>query len=371
MKKIGLIVNPIAGMGGKVGLKGTDGIDTLAKAKSLGAEQVSPERSMKALKSFVSLRHEIELITYPSDMGENIARQAGFNPKVIGSIKEGKTTADDTKQASKDFCELNIDLLLFAGGDGTARDIYKAIGDQVVVLGIPTGVKMHSAVYACNPMKAGDLLALFVQGKVTELKEAEVMDIDEEAFRSGVVSAKLYGYFKIPFERRHIQGMKAGSLPSEKYFQEAIAQEIIDNMDDDYLYIIGPGTTTRSIMEKLKLDNTLLGVDLIYQKKLIDKDLNEKELLEHLSGKKAKLIITPIGGQGFLLGRGNQQISPKVINEVGVDNIIIVATRQKINSLNGQPFLVDSGDNELDRKLSGYVKVITGYHESVVYKTAF
>jgi len=368
MKKVGLIINPIAGMGGRVGLKGTDGQTILTEAKRLGAKQVSPQRTIKALERLIPLKNSIELVTYPREMGEQVAKQCGFNSRIIGSITKGKTTSDDTKQACKNFLDLNIDILLFAGGDGTARDIYNSIGNQIVTLGIPTGVKIHSAVYAQNPVRAGDLALLYLQEQVKEIREAEVMDVDEEAFRDGLVSARLYGYLKVPFGKKYSQGLKTGSPPTEKYSQEAIAQKIIDEMEEDCFYIIGPGTTTRTIMEKLKLDFTLLGVDLLYGKKLIERDLNEKKLLENIKDKKTKIIITPIGGQGFLFGRGNQQLSPEVINEVGKENIIVIATSHKINSLNGYPFLVDSGDSQLDQHLSGYIIVITGYHERVVYR---
>lgn len=368
MKKLGLIVNPIAGMGGRVGLKGTDGPSILEKAIRLGAKPQSSIRTKEALKKLDSLKEKVDLITCPEKMGESAAIERGFSPKVIGSFASNVTTAEDTRKAAKNMLDLKVDLLLFAGGDGTARDIYNSVGDSMVVLGIPTGVKIHSAVYACNPERAGELAALYLQNKAKNILEVEVMDIDEDDYRNGILSAKLYGYLKIPFRRRYIQRLKASTPANERHSQEAIAFEIIENMSDEIFYIIGPGTTTRAIMEKLNLVNSLLGVDLVHMRKLVGRDLNEKELLVKIRGEKTKLIITPIGGQGYLLGRGNQQLSPMVIEQVGKENIIIIATQQKINSLHGRPLLVDTGDKATDQLLSGYFKVITGHRESIVYK---
>jgi predicted polyphosphate/ATP-dependent NAD kinase len=367
-KKVGLIVNPIAGMGGRVGLKGTDGVEILEQARLLGAQPESHNRALIAIQKLLPIKEKIELITYPEEMGGIIAKKCSFQPTIIGSISKGKTTPEDTQRAAKDLLDLNIHLLLFAGGDGTARNIYDAIEGKVVTLGIPTGVKIQSAVFARNPTRAGELALAFLQERTHRVRETEVMDIDEDLFREGIVRAKLYGYLKIPYERAHVQSSKAGSPETESFAHQAIAEEIIENMETDYFYIVGPGTTTRAIMDKLQLANTLLGIDLIYNKKLIANDLNESKIVHHIQGKKVKLIITPIGGQGYILGRGNQQLSPDIIQKIGRENIIVIATRNKLNSLNGQPLLVDSGDKGIDELLCGYIGIITGYREKSIYK---
>jgi predicted polyphosphate/ATP-dependent NAD kinase len=355
-------------MGGKVGLKGTDGAGTLESAILMGAKPQSPERAMKALERLEPLKGKIEIITCPGDMGETQARSCGFSPKVIGTAAETRTTAADTIRAAAAMIEQRVEIILFAGGDGTARDIHSAVKDRLVVLGIPTGVKIHSAVYGRNPERTGDLAVLYLQGKVRRLRAAEVMDIDERALRAGQVNANLYGYLTIPYEPGHVQGLKSGSPESEQYLQQAIAADVIENMEGGVFYIICPGTTTARIMERLNLDYTLVGVDLVRDKKLVARDLSEKQILDAIGGHEARIVVTPIGGQGCLFGRGNQQLSPKVIRTVGRENIVVVATRQKINSLRGASLFVDSGDQETDRMISGYFQVITGYKARAVYR---
>ena len=369
-KRLGLVINPVAGIGGRVGLKGSDGAEIQKRALELGAVPQSQTRAIQALERIKAI-DDLEVITYPDEMGEDAARACGFQPTVIGLITPGKTTSEDTKNATREMQQLNVNLLLFAGGDGTARDIYNAIGDGLPVLGIPAGVKIHSAVFGTNPRSAGYLAALYLQGRVSSLREAEVMDVDEEALRQGVVSARLYGYLKIPFERRLLQGLKTPSSPGEQAAMAAIAADVVSNMEDGWLYVIGPGTTTRAITARLGLDKTLIGVDVVAEGKLIATDVNESQLLELIEGRKARIVVTPIGGQGCIFGRGNQQISPKVIKEVGRDNVIIVSTTGKIHSLRGRPLWVDTGDREVDRMLGGYVQVVTGYDERVIYKVAY
>ena len=371
MKKLGLIINPIAGMGGRVGLKGTDGTKILQKAKRLGAKPLAQKRALEGLNQLIPIKDKIKLITCPNEMGENVAHKCGFSPSILRSLEESETTAIDTQNAAKEMLDLGVDLLLFAGGDGTARDIYKSIGDSLSVLGIPAGVKIHSAVYATSPEKAGELASIFLQRNNAKVIEAEVMDLNEDDYRNGILSAKIYGYLKIPFHRQYVQNLKAASLASEKYYQEAIAAAIVEEMVDDFYYIIGPGTTTRAILQRLNLDYTLIGVDLIYKKKMFGKDLNETQLLDLIQNKKTRLVITPIGGQGYLFGRGNQQISPEVLRIVGKDNIIVAATPQKIHALYGRPLLVDTGDKHTNEMLNDYFKIITGYRETIIYRVTY
>ena len=343
-KKLGLIINPIAGMGGRVGLKGTDGADILRRAVELGARPEAPKRAMAALEVLSSIKHEIDLLTYPGDMGENQARAVGFSTVVLDARADdagngnrvwepGYTTPQDTERAAREMLQAGVDLILFAGGDGTARNIYNAVGDKVPVLGIPAGVKIHSSVFATSPKDAGQLAARFLTGEVQVIKDAEVMDLDEHAFREGRVTARLYGYVRVPYEEQLVQNLKSGSTESELAALDGIADRIIEDMEPDVAYIIGPGTTTRPIMEKLGLEATLLGVDVVLNKQLLVADANEEQLLRILHGedgvKGAKIIVTIIGGQGYVFGRGNQQLSPEVIRKVGKDNIRIVATRAK------------------------------------------
>ena len=458
-KRLGLIVNPIAGMGGKVGLKGTDGMGVLRRAIELGARPEAPKRTMAALEVLVPLRDDFEILTYPLDMGENQAKALGFETVVINQIagsgkiaderglvnngeagNEGEaanesevagsqidvssTTFQDTEDAARDMLEAGADLILFAGGDGTARNIYNAVGDKVPVLGISAGVKIHSPVYATNPRSAGQLAAKFLKGEITAVREAEVMDIDEDAFREGRVTPRLYGYLRVPHEERLMQNLKSGSVESEAAALDGIADRIVEEMEPDVLYIIGPGTTTRPVMEKLGLKATLLGVDVVLDGKLVVADAGEQDLLQLLNlvegagvadglertagapvdacsrageteansidtcrvaggtgggcgesadeslarARRAQIIVTVIGGQGYVFGRGNQQLSPEVIRKVGTDNIRIIATRDKLNALDRRPLLVDTGDDDLNQALSGYARVLVSYGREVMYR---
>jgi predicted polyphosphate/ATP-dependent NAD kinase len=366
-KKLGLIVNPVAGLGGRVGLKGTDGPEVVRKALKLGATPEAPGRAAEALRSLATgVREQVEAVAPPGKMGADEAKEAGFKPTVVGKAGTGETSSEDTKRAAKLMLGQGVNLLLFAGGDGTARDIYAAIGDKLPVVGIPAGVKMHSGVYATNLKAAARLVTAFFGPEPLPLRDVEVMDIDEEAFRQGSVSAKLYGYMKVPYEPNLVQGMKSGSSGGEDASLAEVAAEVAKRIEPDTVYVLGPGTTLRAVAKELGLEKTLLGVDVLLNGKLVAKDVTEAQVLKLIEGKTASVIVTPIGGQGHVFGRGNQQISPAVIKRVGKQNIVVVATPEKLATLRGRPLLVDTGDPETDTMLSGFLRVVTGFNVETV-----
>lgn len=380
MKKLGLIVNPIAGMGGRVGLKGTDGTEALRKALELGAKPEAEEKTARALEKLLPLRDELVIVTCSGVMGENVARRLGFTTEAAysprGDVGTGAgsgdsvtgSTAEDTRAAARAIAERGVDLLLFAGGDGTARDIYEAIGDRQLVLGIPAGVKIHSPVYANSPRQAGELALLYMTGRSTSAGEREVLDINVDAVRRDVLETSLYGYLRVPLSETYIQCSKLPTAVSEQTAQNDIAADIVENMEEGTCYIIGPGTTTRAIMQALGLPFTLLGVDVVLNRRLAARDVSERELLHYVETYPCKLVLAPVGGQGYLLGRGNQQISAQVVKKIGKDNLIVVATSEKLLALQGRPLLVDTGDPAVNAMLAGYHRVKTGYHMDAMHR---
>jgi predicted polyphosphate/ATP-dependent NAD kinase len=364
--KLGLIVNPVAGLGGSVALKGSDGEDTAVKAIALGAEPKSNSRTKAALEVLVPHQSNITIYTVNDEMGEQTAKSLGFNTQVVYQ-SSSPTTSDDTEAAARLLQQQGVDLILFAGGDGTARNICHAVEDSVPVLGIPAGCKIHSGVYAITPKAAGRVVEMLVKGELVTLSDADVMDIDEVAFRQGTVKAKRYGEMQVPSEVRYVQAVKNGGKETDELVLADIAAYVVSEMDADTLYVMGSGSTVGAVMEEMGLENTLLGVDLVEDQALVGQDLTAQQLLELTTGRETKLVITLIGGQGHIFGRGNQQLSPALIKAIGRDNIIVVATKTKLQALNGRPLICDTGDSKLDDELSGYIRVTSGFNDHIMY----
>ena len=371
---IGLVVNPIAGLGGSLGLKGSDGQALRERFEALSAEQRhrSLDRVERALRPLVQAGDRVTFSTWGGDMGAEVLSQLGLAHVVLGEAASKVSLPDDTREAVRALRKQQVDLILFAGGDGTARDVFDVIGGQFPVLGIPAGVKMHSGVFAVSPEAAGELLLQLVRGGLVGLVSREVRDIDEEAFRHDKVRSRFYGEMLVPGEGRYLQHTKVGGRESPELVADDIADWLAEHMEAGRTYLVGPGSTTAGIMDRLGLANTLLGVDVVRDSQLIASDADEATLLEvlELAPGEATIVVTVIGGQGNVFGRGNQQFSPEVIRKVGVDNVMIVAAKSKITALEGRPLLVDTNDPELDKQLSGWHPIITGYDDRILYRIA-
>ncbi len=364
--KLGFVVNPVAGMGGKVGLKGTDNV--LKEAVSRGAKPIAPKRAAEFLVKLKESMAEtaIEVWTCPGIMGEREAKATGLPAKIL-PMKIGKqTSAEDTREAVKLLTAGKVDLVVFVGGDGTAKDIFDAMQSSSVVpaLGVPSGVKMYSGIFAINPSDAVDVVLAFAR-KEAEITELEIMDADENAIRSDAFTVKLYGLLSGPFIPAHVQGSKQISPETvdEKENQKAIARFIIEEVPPKATLILGPGTTVKCVAELLGVEKTVLGVD-IYEKSKVTLDVDEKRILKEVKDWwNTRIILSPVGHQGILLGRGNQQISPGIVKRVGKERIIIAATRSKLQSIEGNVLRVDTGDAEVDEMLRGHIRVVTDYRE--------
>ena len=365
--RVGFLVNPIAGMGGKVALKGTDG--KAEEAERLGAVPLAPGRASDFLAG-AAPHIDGPVLTCGPPMGSDILADAGLDREVVHSPGGGsRTTAEDTIEAVRAMVAAGVDIILFCGGDGTAVDVLSASGGRVPLLGIPAGVKMHSGVFAANPAAAAEVFAAWVAGRAS-LEEREVVDLDEDAFRAGTLSVSLFGTARVPMVPELIQSTKqVYTAPSEEVSKEAIGDYLKEVLDDhpDALVVLGPGSTVRSASSALGVDKTLLGVDLFRSGGIIARDVGEREILEHIAdAAEVFIVVTPIGSQGFVFGRGNQQISADVIRGVTLDNILLISTPTKFRGI--EYLWVDTGDPEVDEYLSGYAKAIVGYHDFAMKK---
>jgi predicted polyphosphate/ATP-dependent NAD kinase len=353
MLRVGLVVNPIAGMGGRVGLKGTDGV--VEEARERGAEPRAPDRAVAALESLRQRADDVTLSTYGDPMGRKEAEQAGFDPEVVGEPDGEETTAEDTREAVRRLVDAGVDLILFVGGDGTAVDVAETLAEldaDVPMLGAPAGVKIYSSVFAVTPGAAGRIAATF-----DRVETREVNDIDEDAYREGEVRAELKAVATVPV---------ADDLQSSKQLAggtvESLAPGVADDVEPGVTYVLGPGGTLGAIKEALGFSGSPLGVDVYRDGEVLVRDASENDILAHL-GERNLIVVSPIGGQGFVFGRGNDQISPAVIRQ---SDIAVVASRSKLDETG--VLRVDTGDPKLNEELRGWVKVRVGRFERRMLK---
>lgn len=373
MKKIGVLINPLAGIGGPAGMKGSDRPEALSRAKELGLISQSAKRTTDVFsKVKLQFRGDAQFLSAPGSMGADALIEAGLQPKVIGHIGS-ETSASDTERIAAELVSAGVDLLIFAGGDGTARNILRAVGPDTLAFGIPTGVKMHSSVFALHPSAAAQLILAFLQGKTSGSHLEEVVDLDESKYASGQVETTLYGLMRVPSAPGLLQNLKSGRGSSDQESTMAIGQQTAEmiRQDAEHLYAVGAGTTTAAVKRMLEGDSasfTLLGVDVYARERCILRDATAPDLEKLSLGGSLKIVISPIGGQGYLFGRGNQQFSPQVLRAVGKSAITVICPPGKLSSLRQKPFLVDTGDETLDASLRGYIRVKVGFNQEVAYK---
>lgn len=355
--RIGLVVNPVAGLGGAAGLKGTDGPDTVAQALRRGAVPQAGPRAARALGVLARAHPGAKIIAGQGALGADWA--SGLSVTVVDTAPP-TGTARDTKSAVAAMGP--VDLVVFAGGDGTARDVATCLPPGAGMLGIPCGVKMHSGVFAVSPETAGHLLADVVGApdRVQWVNDAEVMDIDEAALRAGHIAPRLYAHARVPMARGLMQAAKGGPRRDSAAALMAAAAEVAAGLAPGVLHVIGPGTSAGAVSRALGFQPTLLGVDAVLDGRRVAQDATAAQLSQVAGDRPVRIILGVTGRQGFLLGRGNQQIGADLIARAGRDGLIVLATEEKLAALATPRLHVDTGDAALDAALSGFVRVQTG-----------
>jgi predicted polyphosphate/ATP-dependent NAD kinase len=377
MPRLGFIINPIAGMGGRVGLKGTDGV--VAQARQRGATPIANGRALEMLRELARLRDgapagpAIEWLTADGEMGNEALRAVGFDRAEIVHRTAAEPSARDTVGAVEAFLGRHVDLVLFCGGDGTARDVCALTGETTPVLGVPAGVKMYSGVFGVTPVHTAEILWRWLRGEIG-LAPVDIVDLDEDKYRRDEWAVRLYLTARAPFEPTLVQSAKALVAGRD---EDAVKDDIAEQLRDeiaarpDALFLLGPGSTVQAVARALHVDKTLLGMDAVVDGKLVGADLAEREILALIDRHpECRLVLSPIGAQGFVLGRGNQQLSPAVIRRIGAANILVLSTPAKLSRTPVLRF--DTGDASLDSDMISrkFFEVIVGYRRTRLVKVA-
>lgn len=365
-RRCGLIVNPVAGMGGAAALAGSDGVEVQRLAHTLGGRPRARERTVRALRAITALMPDLQFVTGAGALGADACLEAGVSHRSVYEPPRS-TTAEDTRRLARLLHDDGVDLILFSGGDGTARDLYAAVGESAVCLGIPAGVKMHSAVFAVTPEHAAPLVEALLRGRAGTAAR-EVVDIDEEQRRRGRLGSRLYGYLTIPHLPQAVQRGKAASTEGDGAGLTGAAAEVAERFVPRVPCLLGPGTTVREIAAALGVESSLLGVDVLEDGVLTASDLTAAELRRAVGDRRLQVLVSPIGGQGIVLGRGNQQLDDALLERLDPDDLLIVCSPRKLGSLAGRPLLIDAPSNALNDKFRGLRRVITGYRQEAVVR---
>ena len=374
MLTVGLLINPVAGIGGALALKGSDDPVLRNAALAQGARGRGAERARRALQALGTAAAAIRWLCWGGEMGETALGDLGIQALVIGGSTPGRQTGPaDTRAAALALCDAGADLLVFCGGDGTARDILEAIDQRIPVLGIPSGVKMHSGVFATTPESAARIVITLVEGGLVRATLADVRDLDEAALRRGEVKPQFYGELKVPEQGGFLQHTKESGRENEGLALQEIVADVVERIRErSGLYLLGPGSTLAAVKTALGMQATLIGVDVLEAGRQAGRDVDAGWLEARLraigTDVPVTLVLSFTRQQGFLLGRGNLQLTPAVLRQIGRHNLWVLGTRSKLLSLEGRALLIDTDDPLLDQTWPGLIEVITGYDDRVWYR---